>query len=259
MTKTKVTTMLDLIVESTKRRVKEIDLSVPVGERQIQSLEKSIRTQKKNGMNPVIAEIKFRSPSEGLIRSYEDPAGIASGYVDTGCTGISVLTEPKFFGGDNSFIEKIRPQTTVPVLRKDFVVDEAQVRETAALGADAVLLIAAVLGEELGGFIEYTHGYGLEALVEVHDEAEMENAISGGARIIGINNRNLKTMKTELETTRRLGPLAAGRGVTVVCESGIAGPADIREMREYCDGFLVGTYLMKAENPAKALEGLVCA
>ncbi|WP_245611594.1 indole-3-glycerol phosphate synthase TrpC [Methanolacinia paynteri] len=256
---TKVTAMLDLIVESTRRRVKAIDTSVPVEERQIQSLEKSIKNKKQNGMNPVIAEIKFRSPSEGIIRRYEDPAGIASGYVDAGCAGISVLTNPEFFGGDNSFIEKIRPQTAVPVLRKDFVVDEAQVRETAALGADAVLLIAAVLGDSLGEFIEYTHGFGLEALVEVHDEAEMENAISGGARIIGINNRNLKTMKTELETTRRLGPLAAGRGVTVVCESGITGPADIREMREYCDGFLVGTYLMKAENPAKALEGLVCA
>lgn len=251
--------MLDRIIESTRLRVKNIDLPVHVEERKTLSLEKSIRKRKQDGRNPVIAEIKFRSPSAGKIRDYTDPQDIASAYAAAGCCGISVLTEPEFFGGDTAFIEKIRPETTVPVLRKDFVVDEAQVRETAALGADAVLLIAAVLGDSLGGFIECTHGYGLEALVEVRDEAELESAISGGARITGINNRNLRTMKTEPETTRRLGPAAKERGLTVVCESGITGPGDIREMREYCDGFLVGTYLMSAADPAKALEELVCA
>ncbi|MBN1431489.1 MAG: indole-3-glycerol-phosphate synthase [Methanomicrobiaceae archaeon] len=249
--------MLDRILEITRLRIREIDPLPYIEERRRFSLEDNLRQQ--NNRNRIIAEIKFRSPSEGMIRHYEDPAGIASGYTDSGCCGISVLTEPEFFGGDTAFIERIRPRTAVPILRKDFIINEVQVRQTAALGADAILLIAAVLGDSLGDFIECASGYGLEALVEVHEEAEMENAISAGAQIVGINNRNLKTMKTELGTTKRLAPLAEERGLTVVCESGITGPADVKEMKDYCDGFLVGTYLMSASDPAKALEELVCA
>jgi len=249
--------MLKQIVDSTRLRTREIDPCMEYEERNALSLEKSLRQQ--NGRNRIIAEIKFRSPSEGLIHEYQDPAIIASGYAESGCCGISVLTEPEFFGGDTAFIKNIRPEIAVPILRKDFIIDEAQIRETAAIGADAVLLIAALPGERLGDFIECSHRYDLEPLVEVHDEADMETAISGGARIIGINNRNLKTMKTELETTKRLAPLASERGLTVVCESGIRGPVDVREMRSHCNGFLVGTYLMSAADPAKALEELVCA
>ncbi len=249
--------MLDRILESTRLRIREIDPLPHIEERRRFSLEEHLRQQ--NNTNRIIAEIKFRSPSKGMIRHYEDPAGIASGYADSGCCGISVLTEPEFFDGDPAFIEKIQKKAAVPILRKDFIIDEVQVRQTAALGADAVLLIAAVLGDSLGDFIECASGYGLETLVEVHNEAEMEIAISAGARIIGINNRNLKTMKTELETTKRLAPVAAERGMTIVCESGIRGPEDVRKMKDYCDGFLVGTYLMSAVDPAKALEELVCA
>lgn len=249
--------MLDLILERTRRRIKEIDACIELKEKRNISLDENLRQQ--NDINHIIAEIKFRSPSEGLIRNFENPETIASSYADSHCTGISVLTEPDFFGGDTTFIENIRPGTEVPILRKDFIIDKVQIRQTAALGADAILLIAAVLGDRLGEFIEFSQSYGIESLVEVHNEAEMDNAISAGARIIGINNRNLKTMKTEPETTKRLAPLAAGAGVTIVCESGIRGPEDIRDMKEYCHGFLVGTYLMSAANPAKALEELVCA
>lgn len=249
--------MLDRIVERTRLRVKRIDPFIQVEERKPLDLEKCIMEQ--NGRNSVIAEIKFRSPSKGMIREYRDPMEIASGYIGSGCCGISVLTEREFFGGNTAFIERIRPEIPVPILRKDFIVDEIQVRETAALGADAVLLIEEILESRLGDFIECTDSYDLDALVEVHDEAGMEAAISAGARIIGINNRNLKTMETDLDVTKELAPLASERGLTVVCESGISGPADIRMMKEYCNGFLVGTYLMSAEDPGKTLEELICA
>ena len=249
--------MLEQIIRGTGQRIKAIDPCMEIAERRKISLEKSLA--RRDNRNNIIAEIKFRSPSKGLIRSFESPEEIAAGYAGSGCCGISVLTEPFFFGGDTEFIRMIRPAADLPVLRKDFIIDEVQVRESAAIGADAILLIESVLGERLGEFIECTQSYGMECLVEVHDEAGMRAALSAGARIIGINNRNLKTMETDTETTRRLAPLAADTGVSIVCESGIKGPADIRKMKDYCNGFLVGTYLMSAADPARALEELVCA
>ena len=145
------------------------------------------------------------------------------------------------------------------MLRKDFIIDPRQLEETRSLGADAVLLIAAILGDRLNGFVERAMALGLEPLVEVHTRREAEIALATGAELIGVNNRDLQTMKIDLGTTLALGPGIRGAGRQVISESGIRTPGDIRALRPACNAFLIGTSIMASEDPRKALEEFVCA
>jgi indole-3-glycerol phosphate synthase len=208
----------------------------------------------------VIAEVKRRSPSKGLIRADFDPVAIARAYDAAGAACISVLTDSRFFGGSLEALEKIRIAVDRPLLRKDFVVDRDQIAEARIAGADAVLLIVAALDQPL---LEYLHAYaihlGLDVLVEVHDEAELDRAIEIGADLIGVNNRDLKSFDVDLGTTERIaGRLTSQQSeVVLVAESGIAGFEDIERL-EGCGAtaFLVGESLMRQPDPGKALEAL---
>jgi len=195
----------------------------------------------------LIAECKERSPSGGLLQRPYDPVALARRYVANGAAALSVLTEPDFFGGSLDHLRAIRGVVAVPLLCKDFIVDPVQVLAARAAGADAVLLIVAVLRDaSLRELLDVTHGYGMQALVEVHDEAEVERALQADAAIIGINNRDLTTMRTVKDTTARLRPLIPD-GHVIVSESGIDGRADIDALERLgVDAALVGESLLRA-------------
>lgn len=208
---------------------------------------------------PLIAEIKRASPSAGDIKPDADVQEVARAMVRGGAIALSVLTEPKYFKGDVRHLPLVRSIVEVPVLRKDFIVDELQLYESARLGADAVLLIAGVLGERLPSFLDLAGELGMEGLVEVGDEREVELAISAGAELIGVNNRDLKTMKIDLGRTARLAPLVPEH-VTLVSESGIRTPEDVRAALEAgADAVLVGTAIMGSTNIEEAVRRLVNA
>lgn len=247
--------IMDQIIRRTRERVAATPLS-PESDRCPVSLTEAIRDCRDR--NAVIAEVKFASPSRGPIHPPDDPAAIAREYVAGGAVAISVLTEPFFFHGSPEILEAVRRAVPVPILRKDFIIDPRQLRETKSLGADAVLLIAAVLGPDLASFVDGARELGLEPLVEVHTREEADLAVDAGADLIGINNRDLRTMAIDLNTTRRLaGHLAPGR--TIVSESGFLWPFDVRRLRDSCDAFLIGSVLMAAADRKKKLEGFVYA
>jgi indole-3-glycerol phosphate synthase len=206
----------------------------------------------------VIAEFKRRSPSRGTIREDLAPDDLAVTYEAAGAAALSVLTDPDFFGGSAEDLRRARASTLLPVLRKDFVVDPYQVWEAATLGADAVLLIVAALSDqELGSLSETAAGAGLETLVEVHDREELDRALGIGSLIVGVNNRNLKTMAVDLKTSLDL-VAAIPDSVVAVAESGIATGADVRRLRAAgFDAFLVGEHLMRAPDPGLALATLL--
>ena len=205
----------------------------------------------------IIAEIKKASPSKGTFTNHFNPAAIAKLYASGGAAALSVLTDSEFFQGSLNDLETARKATTVPVLRKDFTIDEFHVIEAAAHGADAILLIAAILEEsELRRLRELAAGYRMAALVEVHDEAELEAALGSGARIVGVNNRNLHTFEVTLETSLRLAAKIPS-GVVKVAESGIHSRAAVAQLEDAgFQAFLVGEHLMKAADPVSALRGL---
>ncbi len=227
------------------------------GTRTHASLIDAIRNR--NGRNAVIAEIKCASPSRGTIRRNVDMAMMAGALAGSGCVALSVLTEPYFFGGTGQDIARVKSAVSIPVLRKDFIIDEQQIAETRALGADAVLLIAAVLKERLPVFVDLAQEYGLEPLVEVHNAEEVKTALATRAELIGINNRNLATLTIDRSTTRLLSESVRSAGRTIVSESGMRSADDIREMKPYCDAFLIGSSIMMHERPEKKLEEFVCA
>jgi indole-3-glycerol phosphate synthase len=206
----------------------------------------------------IIAEIKKASPSRGVLAEDFDPAAIARSYEAGGAAALSVLTEEKHFLGGLSDLESARGATRIPALRKDFTIDSYHVHEAAAYGADAILLIAAVLTErEMRDFRELAERYGMAALVEVHDEAELAPAVGSGARIIGVNNRNLHTFEVKLETSLRLAEKIPA-GVVRVAESGIHSAADVARLRAAgYQAFLVGEHLMKSGDPAAAVRALL--
>ncbi len=205
----------------------------------------------------LIAEIKRRSPTSGVLRARADAAALAREYVAAGARAISVLTDGRFFGGRAEDLVAVRAAVPVPVLRKDFVLEPYQVYESRALGADALLLIAALLeARALAELVELCANLGMAALVEVHSEAEAAAAVDAGARLIGINNRDLRTFAVDLETTARL-RARLPRDVLVVSESGIRTAADVARLRPYADGVLVGTALMQSERPAALVRALL--
>ena len=198
----------------------------------------------------LIAEIKKASPSRGVIRPDFNPVSIASVYADHGASAISVLTESRYFQGDLAYLQTVKFKLggkKLPLVRKDFIFDPYQVYEARAYGADSLLLIAAILDNTLLQYLlELTHEMGMECLVEAHDEADLEKALHSGARIIGINNRDLRTFKVDTDVTRRLRPLIPSDRL-VVSESGINTAGDIAFMRELnVNAVLIGEALMAA-------------
>lgn len=205
----------------------------------------------------VIAEIKFASPSEGDIAA-GDPVAIADGYLSSGATMLSILTEPQFFKGDLAYLQAVREKhPEALLLRKDFMVDPYQLYEAKAYGADAILIIVAMTPPaKTKELFEAAKGLGLAALVEVHDGAELDAAIELGADFIGVNNRNLKTLKTDLGIGRELAARKPKNSV-FICESGLSTAADLRDMKSRgYDGFLMGTSFMRQARPGAALRDL---
>ena len=210
-----------------------------------------------SGWTAMIAEIKKGSPSKGVIREDFDPLAIAEIYQDNGATCLSVLTDERFFMGHLQYLGKIRELVSLPLLRKDFICDPYQIYEARVAGADAILLIAAMLdARQLAEYNALAGELRLDVLMEVHDEAELQMALGTGCKLIGINNRNLQTFETDLATTERLLPLIPA-GHFVVAESGLACRADIERLqRAGARGFLVGESLMREPDIGAKLREL---
>jgi indole-3-glycerol phosphate synthase len=207
----------------------------------------------------VIAEVKRRSPSRGVLAAGLDAVAQATIYEEAGATAVSVLTEPRHFDGSLDDLVAVREAVAVPVLRKDFLLDPAQVFESRAAGADAVLLIVAVLGaERLGAMVAAAASAGVDALVEVHDRDEAAIARGCGATLIGVNNRDLASFVTDLGVAEALAPAVQGEGIVTVAESGIHGSGDADRMRAAgFDAILVGEGLVVANDPAAVLGRLI--
>lgn len=208
----------------------------------------------------ILAEIKKASPSAGQMRSDFDPNAIAGAYVKAGALAISVVTESRFFQGGLETLAALRWCTGVPLLRKDFIVDSYQVLEARHAGADAVLLIAALLeGSVLGELRSYVEEMGMDALLEVHDEAELERALAAGATLIGVNSRDLRSFEISLDVCARLAALLP-KEVVAVAESGLRTVEDVRRLASAgYRGFLIGESLMRAQSPGAALAALVAS
>ena len=206
----------------------------------------------------IVAEVKKASPSKGLIRADFDPVAIAKDYAAHGASAISVLTEERFFQGDLAYLEQIHGSVTVPLLRKDFMLDPYQIVEAKSCGADAVLFIAALLdGQLLSELRHQATELQMDSLVEVHSEKELEAGLRAGAQLIGINNRNLKTFVVDLAITERLAPLVPA-GLPAVCESGIDSIEQIRRVEKLgIHAFLIGESLMRAPSPGVKLGELL--
>lgn len=208
----------------------------------------------------LIAEIKFASPSAGLIRKKTDPAYIGRIYEYAGAAAISLLTDQRFFQGDLEQLPRLKKAIALPILRKDFIIDAVQVREASFFGADAVLLIARILSQQqLTEYIALCQELGMTPLTEVHSADDLEKAVAGGAEVIGINNRDLDSFKVDLNTTFRLAPLIPNHCVRV-SESGISSEEDVRALKTAgIHAVLVGSSLMSSRDPAKKTKEIVTA
>lgn len=208
----------------------------------------------------LIAEVKHASPVKGVLRPDFDPVALARDYAANGAAAISVLTDVHFFQGHPDYLRQIREVVAVPLLRKEFIIDEWQIPESRALGADAILLIVAILTpNQLRDYLQATHFLGMDALVEVHTEPELEIALAGGATIIGVNNRDLNTFVTDLATTERFAPRikASGADRILVSESGISTAADVARVANFgADAILVGESLVRQPDVAPKVREL---
>lgn len=206
----------------------------------------------------VIAEIKRRSPSKGLLRADFDPVQLALAFEKGGASALSVLTDVIYFGGSADYLRAVKAAVRLPVLRKDFIIHEVQVYESVAMGADAILLIAGALTvDELKTLYELAQTYGLDALVETHSYEDVQKAAAVKASIVGVNNRDLQTFSVDLRTTERLAPLI-GEGPLLVSESGIQGKSDLLYLKALgAHAVLVGESLMRESDPGAALARLL--
>ncbi|HWY58534.1 MAG TPA: indole-3-glycerol phosphate synthase TrpC [Terriglobales bacterium] len=255
---------LDEIVAATRRRVSETkpatdlrQLDRQAGSHVPRGFRRSLESGNGSGM-AVIAELKRASPSRGLIRSDFDPALLARELESAGAVALSVLTDEEFFQGSLENLRRASAATKLPCLRKDFIIDEFQLQEARANGADAVLLIVAALPtSELTTLARRAYEYDLDVLCEVHDEEELQRAVDAGCTLIGVNNRNLRTFQVDLETAVRLADLIPKNAFTVA-ESGIHSGADMARLRAAgYRAFLIGESLMKAKSPGAALKTLL--
>lgn len=249
---------LERVLELTKRRVEASKATglpdkLPDDGRDPFLFETVLR---RPGMS-FICEVKKASPSAGVICERYGYMTVARQYEDAGASAISVLTEPDFFMGSSRHLSEIREIVDVPLLRKDFIIDPFQIKQSAFLGADAILLICAVLApDQIREYIKLADSIGLSCLVEVHDEKELEAALSAGSRVIGANNRDLKTLEVDLSVSLRLKKLAPP-DVIFVAESGISTPQEVRLLTQAgVDGVLIGGALMRAPNKAAMLDEL---
>ena len=238
--------------ESVDQLQKKIDNASPP-----RGFIQSLQDKNEQGRSAIIAEIKKASPSQGVIRENFDPVEIASSYASAGAACLSVLTDVDFFQGHDEFLVAARNACPLPVIRKDFFIDEYQVFEARALGADCILLIVAALDDNrLKQLYQLALDLGMDVLVEVHDQAELDRAMQLDLTLIGINNRNLRTFETNLSTTLDLLSQIPAT-CTVVTESGIHTRDDVKLMREHrINAFLVGEAFMRADNPGDELQKL---
>ena len=237
--------------------------SMPHFSRKVFSLAQSLRDKQQAGMPGIIAEFKRKSPSKGTINAHASVKETTTGYVKAGAAALSVLTDVDFFDGSNENLQIAREHNKCPLLRKDFTIDPFQITEAKALGADAILLIAAILSpEEVRQLAGWAHDIGLEVLLEVHNEEELrrtalDEKIAPFINVIGVNNRNLKTFEVNIQTSIDLAKLMPEQMVRI-SESGISDPENIRTLMQHgYEGFLIGETFMKQENPAKACEEFI--
>ncbi len=255
--------ILDEIIAHKKREVEEKKNLVPVKmleqsihfETRPLSMKKHLQREDKTG---IIAEFKRKSPSEGIINEHAKVDETTTGYVQAGAAALSVLTDTQFFGGENEDILLARKHNSCPIIRKDFILEEYQVLETKALGADTVLLIASALTPEAAkNLAAFTKSLGMEVLLEVHNEEELKAYLNEDVDMLGVNNRNLGTFETAIQTSIELANQIPDQFVKV-SESGIKSPETIIELRNYgYQGFLMGTYFMKHERPEQACADFI--
>ena len=262
------TDFLARIAADRRRRVEELKSRTPAfrlrerleAARGRGRLERALRRGGTAGPLRLLCEIKRASPSKGVLRADLDPVAMARLYEAGGASAISIVTEPDHFQGDPAWVDAVRPVTRLPILLKDFVVDAYQILDAAVRGADGVLLLAALLSDvQLQILISDARQHGLDALVEVHDAAELKTAVRAGATLLGINNRDLRTFEVDLDTSVRLLPMVPPL-VTAVAESGLSSPADLGRLRSTrCDAVLMGEVFMTSPDPAAALAALAAA
>lgn len=263
MCKRKETLILDEIIKKTKadleKRKKEYPLewlgrSLAYNPFVPRPVEEALKSTPDDPYK-IIAEVKKASPSKGVIREDFDPIAIAKEYEKGGANAVSVLTEPHYFQGNIEYLTQIRRYVPMPLLRKDFIIDKYQLVEALVYGADFVLLIAKALSrKELKELLEYTWHLGMEALVEIHDKADLIKAIFAGANIIGINHRNLETFEMDMSLSEKLIPLIPN-GKIIVAESGIHSHEQVVELNKLgVDAFLIGEYFMRQNDIAKAVQ-----
>lgn len=223
------------------------------------NFSKTLDEYKKNAQIAVIAEVKKASPSKGIIRQDFNHIEIAKSYEKAGAAAISVLTDEKFFHGSIDYLKDIRKISSLPLLRKDFIIDEFQIYQTRSIGADIILLIASVLDKnQLNEYLDLSQELGLSVLLEVHNEQEMDFALEIGAGIIGINNRNLKTFCVDLQNTVNLIKDKNTKNVFIISESGIESCSDINFLKSYgVSGVLIGEAFMKKQNIETAFNNLI--
>lgn len=255
--------ILKEIINHKRGEVEELKRSFNTGDAlkiidQLPPVRSMAAALRKPGSITLLAEIKKASPSRGIIREDFNASTIAGIYSESGADAISVLTDDKFFAGRPEYIPLVRKATGLPILRKDFIIDPVQIYQARTLGADAVLLICAALSpEKLRSLLEVARDAGMEVIVEVHNELEMESALDCGAGIIGINNRDLKTFITDIYTTLRLIEKFKGMDQVVISESGIKSRSDMVMIREAgVDGALVGESIMRSEDIAAKVREL---
>lgn len=255
--------ILEQIVAHKKNEVKELKELYPIKllekstffEGRPISLKKYLQRDDKSG---IIAEIKRKSPSKGIINPHVSVEQTSIGYMQAGASGLSILTDKEFFGGSSEDLKVARSFNFCPILRKDFMIDEYQVIEAKSIGADVILLIAAVLNDnEIKQLSELAAGLGMEVLLEVHNKEELDQSIGEHIHLIGVNNRDLKTFKTDVNISKELSGHIPSEYVKI-SESGIADPSTINELRTYgFEGFLMGESFMSHGRPEKAAQEFI--